>query len=145
MKAMSFAKCQHLLILGSGYTLVCCIILGSPLDILNHRKIKIKKCARVHGVLCLCPQKSSDAEREGAATHRQRGALENVDFNPSSLQVSAQFKIIESAHEILFMHGSRFSLQMNPYQQRMGWKQAPSSELPSIWCGHVNTSVGLLF
>lgn len=41
-----------------------------------------------------------------------KGPLENVDsnlcFDPNLLQVSIQFKVIESGHVILFMQGTGF-------------------------------------
>lgn len=68
----------------------------------------------------------------GAATRTEKGPLENMDsnlhFNSSSLQVSIQFKIIESGHVVAFMHGTGFPLQINPVLAVDGLKtQAPSS------------------
>lgn len=95
-------------ILGGGYTSVCYIIFCPPLYLKN-TIIKIKKFYEtILGVLHL-----------GTSSYRtEKGPLKNMDsnfcFNPSSLQVSIQFKIIESGHVILFMQGTGFSLQINP-------------------------------
>jgi hypothetical protein len=49
---------------------------------------------------------------------------ENVDYkvylNSSSLQVSVQFKIIESSHVTLFIQGIGFSPKLILYHQRKG-------------------------
>lgn len=71
----------------------------TPFCFLKHREVKIKSHATILGVFCLCkshPIEVSRQDEEGRGTRFNENVDYKVYLNPSSPQVSVQFKIIES-------------------------------------------------